>query len=339
MLRKLGILLMAIGGLGAITEANAQDKVTLIASTQSIAFATSLVAESMGYFKTVGLDLDVVRVDTGTKVVAAIAGGNGDIGLVPPSLVLKGRSVGMDIKMFATLSRNFTTNTVFSKEWAAAHNITEDSTIDEKAAALRGARVGVSGPGMIEQIVRYMAHKAQLNPDRDLTIIPFGNDLSVMIAAMSQGRIDAFSASPPTSTIAVKDYGAVVPFNFAAGKVPEFAGFPHIVAFAQSQWLDTHKVEAEKFAKAMQMALDAVSNPADTNTVRDAVKAQFFPAVDQAIFADIWLDVVKGNAKSIKMDDQMFVQAVALEKVSSPDFSESLIPGSYTNEFADKVSP
>jgi NitT/TauT family transport system substrate-binding protein len=158
-----------------------------------------------------------------------------------------------------------------------------------------------------------------------------------MVAAMAQGRIDGFSSSPPESNVAAHDYGAVVAFNYAAGMVPDLVGYPHIAAMAPGSWLKSHKDEAEKFTRAIKMSLDAIADPARTNAVRDTVRNTYYPHVDSALFSEVWTDVVKGVAKSVKMDDKMFLQSIALEKVTTPDFDEGLIQGSYTNEFTDKV--
>lgn len=318
-------------------QAQAQQSFRMVESTQSLSFVTYLAADAMGYFQEAGLAPEKIRVSSGSKVVAAVLGESGDIGMVPPSLILNVRKQGGDLQMFAVMSRNVASNMIYSKAWADTHGVTQATALEDKIKALKGARIGVHGPGMSEQLIRFYAQKAGLDPDRDVTIVALGDSNSILIALI-EGRIDGFVASAPELTIAEQDHGGVVALNFAAGEVPELAGFPHIVAFARKSWLEQNPETAAKFVGVVRKTHATIADPRQTEAVRDKLREVHFPDISPEMFATIWKDVQKGIASSVAMDDDMFRQAVAIEAITQPDFSEELITGSYTNAFTGAAS-
>jgi NitT/TauT family transport system substrate-binding protein len=280
----------------------------------------------------------MILTGSGAKAMAAAVGGNVDVVMPSPAEVMKAREKDIDLVLFGAVSTELSTSIVFSKDWAARHNITESSSLEEKMAALKGARLAISSPGSLtDAVVRYFAGRGGLDPDRDMTLVAIPNQSSAMMIAMEQDRVDGFVIAPPDTVIAAHDLGAVIAFNLAAGagKVPELAGFFHIGLAGTEEFVQSEK--AEKVARAFQMTLDAINDPERTEIVRDRVHAAHYSNVDPEIFAEVWRNVVSAVPDTLRMDDGLFEKVLVLEEIVSADMDASMIAGSYTNELADTV--
>ena len=333
------ILMLCAGLIAALSGASgamAQEKVTFASGTRSVSYVTYYAAQEMGYFAEVGLQPEMILAGSGPKAMAAVASGDVDVVIRAPSEIIKSREKGLDVKVFGALVTEMGANVVFSKKWAKDHQITEDSTTEQKLKALKGIRLAVNGPGSItDAVARYFVGRAGLNPDRDTMLISIPNQSGSMMLAMQQGRIDGFVVSSPDTDIAAKEQGAVIVFNNSAGKVPELAGYFYIGLGAASKFLKTEK--ARKVARAFQMTLDAIQDPARTETVRDKVRASQFTNVPADVFATVWKNVVIASPKKLEMNDGMFEKLGMLENVLSNQIDVSMARSSYTNELANAV--
>jgi NitT/TauT family transport system substrate-binding protein len=314
-----------------------EEKVTFATASGSVAYVTYYATEEMGYFKDVGLETEMILTGSGSKAMAAAVGGNVDVVMPSAGELLKARQKEIDLVMFGAVATQLSTSIVFSKDWAASHNITDNSSLDEKIAALKGIRLAISGPGSLtDAVVKYFARRGGFDPDRDMTLVAIQNQSSAMMISMEQGRVDGFVIAPPDTNIAAHDQGALIAFNLAAGKIPELAGYFHIGLASTEEFAKSAK--AEKIAKAFQMTLDAINDPARTNEVRDRIHAKYYPKVDAGVFAEVWKNVAIAVPDTLQMTDASFDKVLVLEKVLDPENDLSAVQGSYTNEVADKVA-
>ena len=314
-----------------VAPAAAQQKVTVTHPTDSLAAVPMYVARAMDYFKSVGLDAEFIRSGSGPKSLAAMVSGGADIYVGATQAVLKAREEGVDAVLFDAIMTQYTSTLVVSKEWADKNNITAAMPAAKKAAALKGARIGANAGGS-ELIVRYIARLAGLNPDRDMTIAVMGGDSADMLAALSAGRIDGYSMSPPASQVGVKQYGAAILLNTPIGEVDELNGYFFIGASAMKSWLDAHQDIAGKFNKAIQMALETLKDPAKSTVARDKVHQQFYSSIDKDVFDLAWSDIAKGAPSSIHISRAMMDNVVKLSKdIGGSQLKESVIDGSYIN--------
>lgn len=293
MLRTLGRIAAVALMMGNSSYAFAQEKVTIAQSTNSFAFVPFLTTVSMGYFEDVGLDVEIIRTGSGAKNVAAVIGGSADVSIGSTNSMMYARQEGYDIVMFAGLVDQYSSSIVYSKEWADTHGLTEESSMEEMLAAMKGARIGAPGPGGADHLIRYIASMAGLNPDRDLTIVYLGNDASVYPAAIEQGRIDAISLSAPATYIVRDSLDAIWAFNTGVGKVPDLNGYLYIVASARREWLEENPEAARKLNEAFQMSIETLKDPARSIEARDKVHAEHYAEVDPEIFAEMWSDMMQ----------------------------------------------
>jgi NitT/TauT family transport system substrate-binding protein len=330
------IVAAIVGSALLSVPSRAQEKVTVALASGSVAYISYYAADAMGYFREAGLAPEMILTGSGAKALAAAVGGNVDLVMPTASEIMKARAKGIDLVMFGAVATQLGTSIVFSKDWATRHRLTKSSSLDERIAALKGIRLAISGAGSLtDAVVRFFAARGKLDPDRDMTLVGIPNISNAMMLAMDQGRVDGFVIAPPDTNTAEHTMGALIAFDMAAGRVPELAGYFHIGLAGTEKFVKSEK--ALKVARAFQMTLDAIHDPARTNQVRDKVHAANYPKVDPAIFADVWRNVIAQAPRTLQMNDAMFERSIVLDKIVSPEMNASMIKGSYTNVAADRA--
>lgn len=268
--------------------AHAQDSIRIAYSTGSFAFMPFFATEALGFFDEAGVNVELLKVGSGSKTMAAVAGRAADLSVGSSGTNLYARKEGLDLQIFATLVDQYSTGITMSGPWAEQHGVNEDSPLEAKLASLKGARIATSGPGGGDHIIRYLSQLAGLDPDRDLTIIHLGNDIGVYAAAIKEGRIDAFALSEPAGHAAKKEAGAVVVFDLARGQVAELDGFPYITVQGRQEWLEANPEIVKKVYSAFAKTATALTDGVNTEAERDAVRAAFYADTDADLFSQIW---------------------------------------------------
>lgn len=323
----------------AATPALPQDdleKVRLAHSTEGFAFLPLLVAVAMDYFEAARVDAEVIRTGSGSKAMAAAIAGDADVVFSSPVSVLKARGAGSELVLFSASINQVNADIIVSKAWADSHGITPESTVEEKLAALDGIRIGVTGAGSgSDQIARYLGKLAGLDPDRQMTIIGLGSDAPTILAALQLDRVDAISISAPTGQMAIAQFDAVTLFSNATGEIDSIDGYFWIGAAANNSWLDAQPEAAARTAKALQMALDALHNPAENLKVRDVVHERYFSTLDKELFDDLWPDQIKAAPARGEVTEEMMMKLIELSgPFTGEELDPSLIEGAYDNRFA-----
>ncbi|MBN9889293.1 ABC transporter substrate-binding protein [Salipiger abyssi] len=306
---KKAIAVLALTATAGIAQA--QEKVSIAHSTESFAFLPFFTAVAMGTFEEAGVDLEVIRTGSGSKTVAAVIGGSADIGIGSATGVLYSRKQGLDNVMIGAVLTQYSSSIVYSKDWAEEHNLTADSSHEDMLAAMKGIKIGTSGPGGGDHIIRYFAEEAGLDPDRDMTIVYLGSDIGVYQASLQQGQIDGIALSAPTPQIAIRDQGAIFAFNTGAGKVASLDGYLYIVASAKRDWIEDHPEALAKVQEALQMALDILHDPEQSDIARQRVHDAYYAQTEESLFNAIWAEAVAGMPESTQITQEQVDRVVA----------------------------
>ncbi|WP_417725107.1 ABC transporter substrate-binding protein [Salipiger sp.] len=330
-------LSVALIGPAISAAADEDNKVVVTRSTNSFASLTYYAANAMGAFSDLGLEIEEVRTGAGSKSLAAIVSGDADIYLGSTASVLKARGQGVPVQMFAPVVRQLTSSVVVSKAWAEAHGIDRQSPLADKLAALKGARIAVSGPGSgSDQALRYIAAEAGVDPDREMEIVPMGADARTYLGAMDNGRIDGFSTSPPDTHVAEKDFGATILVNTAAGELPALDGYFYIAFDSRQDWIENNPTEAARMAAGLQMAMDAIHDPERTDAVGEAVRAMYYPEMDSDLFRRVWADQVHSVPTSLDVSDADLLGVVDFyNRFAETPMPPEMIEGAYNHAPAE----
>ena len=235
-----------------------------VASAPNVFLSALYVAEDEGYFEEEGVDAEIVEIEAGTDSVAALVSGNAQIADVGFDDLIELAEEGEEgLIMTHNILNRVTLTLVMDKEKAQEIGVTRESPLEERYAALKGLRLGVTSPGApTDKYTRYYLREAGLDPEKDAEIIPLGGGSS-LLAALESGQIDAFQISPPTPYIAEKEGFGTVLIDGPAGDVEEFSDFLYTAFAANKQWASENPEAAKGFGRALEKAMAKIEEDPD----------------------------------------------------------------------------
>jgi NitT/TauT family transport system substrate-binding protein len=197
--RLIGLVILVIVSLRFPDGARAQ-KIVAAYSSLSATQAVLWLGKEAGSFQRHGLDVDLIYIGTGTKMVQALVGGDIKIGQVGGAAPLGARLRGAEVKIVAV-----------------AYNTLAISLITQpdirSVADLKGKQVGISRFGSNTDFgMRYLLKKYGI-PDREVTFFQFG-EAQAIFAALQSGAVQSGILSYPTTAAAIrKGFKELVDFS------------------------------------------------------------------------------------------------------------------------------
>ena len=265
----------------------ALDKVSVAASSVSMLSLPVYVADVSGIAKKHGIEIEQRTFKGGATALAAVLSGGADFYLGATSSAVRAASRGTGALIVATLTSEYAINIVVKK--SAVPGITDGTPLPQRLAALKGLRIGVTGPGSgTHQIVRYVLEQQKLDENRDATIAFIGSG-EQMLAAMQAKNVDGLAAASPTSDVVVEEMDGVMLVRGASGEYPGLQGFPFISVISTARWTDAHPELTARFIKVLSESAGLLHGDAATVAkMRDEVRAKFFKATEKKVFDAGW---------------------------------------------------
>lgn len=240
--------------------------------SNSIAFFPVFVAQHEGYFAaehlTVGPNPFPV-LGTGAKVAAALAGGSIDVGGSVMTDVFNLAKAGQQPKVIAALVNAYYIDIVVGKH---THVAPAGATLTEKVHALKGLKIGITGPGSgTEALITYLFKLAGMNAQTDATLVNLGADATAVLDALKTGRVDAVSFAQPLGQQATLSGIGSIYISPARGDIPAMAGEVQGVAFTDAAVLASKKPAIEAFVAGITKA-EHLIHTASTATLSALLK-------------------------------------------------------------------
>jgi ABC-type nitrate/sulfonate/bicarbonate transport system substrate-binding protein len=256
----LGVVALVIPLAGCSDEGRTE---VTVASLPSAFLAAMYVAERDGTFEKEGLDVNIVELQSGADGVAAAVSGSAqiaDIGF--DDLVTLTEEGENGLVMVHNLVRRVTLTLVMNSDKAKELDVTRDSPLEERYAALKGLRLGVTSTGAAsDRYLRYYLREAGLDPEKDAEIIAIG-DGSSLLAALETGQIDAYQLSPPTPYVAESEGFGTILIDGPAGDVPALSDFAYTGFAANRDWAKGNADTVRAFTRALNTAMGKVQKDA-----------------------------------------------------------------------------
>lgn len=236
-------------------------EITLAEVTHSIFYAPQYVAIEQGYFKEVGIDVELILTSGADKVTAAVLSGDADIGFCGSEGTIYVYNGGEKdyLKTFAQLTQK-------DGSFLVSREKIEDFSLEDlEGKTVLGGRAG----GMPEMTLEYALKENGIDPEKDVNV-----DTSVDFAAMGGafigGQGDFVTLFEPNALELEKEgYGYVV------ASVGELGGVvPYTSYSARISFLEENKELITSFTKAIQKGLDYVHNHSDEEVAK-AIINQF----------------------------------------------------------------
>lgn len=244
---------------------------TMRSTAKSWLWAAEDYATAAGFFERARVKVVSNASNRGTNI-AALAGSGVDIVLGDPGEAMRGRGSGLPIKTFIQTVNKYASNIVLKREVMERAGVTEASPVNAKIAALKGLRLGTTGPGAApDALFRWMALQGGMNPNSDIRLVPIQGGGPGMLAGLQQNVIDGFCLSSPTSDLAVQDRDCRYLFNMATNPPPFFQDYLYICAStAEATMRNADKREAlVRYCHGIQLALKAINDQAQTARLKE----------------------------------------------------------------------
>lgn len=240
---------------------NKRTKVTLAEVAHTIFYAPQYVAIEKGYFKEVGIDIELILTAGADKVTAAVLSGDADIGFCGSegTIYVYNAKEKDYLKTFAQLTQKDGSFLVSREKFD------NFSLNDLKGKSVIGGRAG----GMPEMTFEWALKQNGIDPKNDLEI-----DTSIAFAAMGgafiSGQGDFVTLFEPNALeIEQQGYGYVV------ASIGELGGVvPYTSYSARESYIEKNSELISNFTKAIQKGLDFVHNSSDKE-VAEAILSQF----------------------------------------------------------------
>ncbi len=204
----------------------------------SVAFFPVFVAAQLGYYKDAGLDVTATSFSSGTLVGTAVTSNSIDIGNSVITDVFALLKANRPVKLIGSLCNAYYIDIVASNQFLEATKLSRASKLADKINALKGKKVGITGPGSGTQaLVDYLFKLQGLDSTRDVELVNVGADQGAVLQTLKTGRIDAVSFAWPMSMIAEANNVGKALIVPAAGDVPSMRDQVQGVIYAKPDML------------------------------------------------------------------------------------------------------
>ena len=314
------------------SEVSAADKVRVAMPSEGFSYMPLYVAIDAGFMKTEGVDPELILFRGGGAAMTGLASGSVELCACAIQNAINASARGLNVKLIATIVGQYASNVVLRSEVAKRLGINARTPMSQRLAALRGLKIAGSGAGSsTDFLIRYLAQKAGLSPERDLTILFLGGG-GPILAAFSQGRIDGFVFSSPTSDIALLKYNGALLIDMSRGEFEDLRGYPSIMMSAKAAWLKTNGDTARRFLRALANANRMIRE--QPKLAKQTVRKRFAGVADD-VYEAAWNANIEAYPPSPRVEDASVKRAIAfLGSVQG-----AKVPGASTdyfdNTFAD----
>ena len=239
-----GATMMALPG-----TASAAGKITImVGGITKMVYLPAKLAEQLGYFKEEGLDVELQSQPAGVDAENELLAGavQAVVGFYDHSIDLQSKG------------KEITAIVIFGQVPGEVELVsTKASATIKNMGDVKGKTLGVTGLGSSTNfLTQYLASRYNIS-SKEYSVLPVGAD-NTFIAAMKQGRIDAGMTTEPTVSQMLKTGEAkvLVDMRSVEGTVKALGGlYPASSLYVQRNWLNGHKDDAAKLARAFVKTL------------------------------------------------------------------------------------
>ena len=254
------LMLIALLFLG--TPAQALETVKATQAVASFSFLPADYAQDAGYFKQEGIDLQQIATRGGGPDMAALVSGDVNFNLGVGVYEINALLANRPLVNVLNMERRPAISVVLSKAAAARTGLSADASVEQRAAALKGLKIGITRPGSLtDREIHHLARVGGLADDQ-VHVVAIGSAQS-MLAALRLGQIDGFSISIPYDRLAVDEGLAVEWIDNPAGQDPSVDPFMMSSLVTTPQMVQQHPDLIRKMVAGLRHAIaDIVAKPA-----------------------------------------------------------------------------
>lgn len=258
---------------------------TLRSTAKSWLWLAEDYATAGGFFAKAGVKVVSNASNRGVNI-QALAGSGVDIVLGDPGELMNARAQDLAVRGFVQTVGKYASHVVVKKDILDKAGVTEASPVPARIAALKGLRLGTTGPGAApDNLFRWLAVKGGMDPNKDMRLVPIQGGGPGMIAGLQQNVIDGFCLSSPSSDLAVSKAGCAYLFDMAVNPPPEFSSYCYITASTSEKAMADKREALIRYALGLAMALKAIKTDAAAFKAFAVPFLELDPAIAERAFA------------------------------------------------------
>lgn len=268
--RRVAAIVAALAFAAGPAAAADNPHVTLAVPASATDFAFAYVADGLGLWKKNGIDVTVSLIP-GLGSANAVFGGSVEFTASSGGTAIAAIVRGQKPMVVGSVRTKLPFDIVVSK--AIADSVDLNADFATRAKALKGKIIAVDRPATFQDgFAKYVLAKAGLDPLKDATYTPIVPP--AMPAALEAGKIDAFSAAPPWTTLAVqKGFGFTLISPSTKGDIPEISTIGAMFLIARGDYCQKNADTCRKFLAGVKAAMEVIDQNPDQ--AFDVIKAKF----------------------------------------------------------------
>jgi NitT/TauT family transport system substrate-binding protein len=286
-----------------------------------------VLADSLGYFKDEGLDMELIDFNTGAKGAQALIAGNTDFvaGAYEHTIDLQAKG----FKMVAVVGTNRYPGYILGVVKSRGGNI-------KSVADLKGKSIGISGPGSATQIfaVRALQRVGLTKDDASYVGVGLG---PTAVAAVRAGQIDAIVTQDPATTEMWDDITPLLDARNAEGTAFAYGGDYMLDSlYTTADFITKNPLTTQAVVNAVVRAMLWVTKTPLEDVIAK-VPVKYIRDKDQ------YRVILKGNISAMQFDgrlnDAMAKNAMNSVAIFEPKLRDAHVDlaSTFTNQFVDQA--
>lgn len=324
-------LTLATMALFAAGPAAAQTTVKFGVAAMSTSFTTSLMGGSNPeIYAKHGIKLEITDFRGNTNnCIAGVLSGAVDVCQVGSTSVTDAIQEGGNFRAVAVVTKPLGEIVLGRKQIARLGGITEKSPLVDRVKALKGLRITSSGQGT----PHYLALDALMQVGglhaEDLKFRPLFDPVA-MQESIRNDQIDGSLWTVGTLGNILADGTGVSWINMAAGEVPTVSPMPYTMVIAMNPYIEKNTPTLVRLRAAMAESVTLLA--ADQAKFSTAIKAKYFPQMEQKAWDDGWKFIPTGffpgaTVPKSAWDYMLKLQAASTKKTyDKATYEKALIP-------------
>jgi NitT/TauT family transport system substrate-binding protein len=304
----------------APASSSAPKDVTVMLGGHAMSWAPAYVADKLGYFEQEGVKVKIVASPEGAPyAVAAVMNGSVLMSFHGSSSGVGPIGQGAPARFAMVSAIKLGPDLIASEKWLQSKGISASSSTEEKAKAMKGAKLGVFTAGdTLEQQYRYLFAKYNLGKVENggATILPL-NNISGELAALKAGKVDVIASSPPGGQQA--EAQGIGKIFFTAADDPDLANYPNSIGFVKTDSLTGKKDTVEAVIRGFYRGMKTLRDEPDK--ARPVLRAQFSQLSDSD-FEIAFKDELSRLPQNPVITDQQWEAFINFRKTIGEDTSK-----------------
>ncbi len=297
----------------------------------SLTFSPNYIAADKGFWRDQGLEVKFASIP-GVGATNAVLAGSVDFTNTAASAFLRAVARGQKLVAIGNTLERVQIELVMSKAFLQARNFNPDAPVEDRAKALKGAKIAVDAPNsIVHGYIRYAAKKAGLDPERDITVSPMAPP--AMIAAMRSGQVDGLAMSRPWPSMMRQEGVGLTVLSSPQGDFAELHPFNYNLIVTRPGFCEAKPSVCRKLMAGFNQALAFMHDNVPETL---AILGKRFDKTDPAMVKDAFDGVLAGTPRTATVKEIGFTHAqsyMAYAGILQPEEMLKTFTGIYSNDY------